>query len=194
MIKAVFLDRDGVLNHDTDLIHRVEDFHLYPYTAAALKLLEAAGFLRLVITNQSAVARGLMTEAYLNNTIHQSMHEELANAGAAVNRIYYCPHHPEGNFVNAQTQYIKICNCRKPATGMLEQALRDFPIDLPQSWLIGDSTRDIQAGRTLGLRTIGVKTGHGKAHFPHQIAPDYLVNDFLEAAQLIVALQEPEPA
>lgn len=186
-MKAVFLDRDGVLNYDTDLIHKVEDFELYPYTAAALQKLEKAGFLRLVVTNQSAIARGLLTEAYLNDIIHKKMQDTLAASGVSVNGIYYCPHHPTGDFPNAQKAYIRNCDCRKPKTGLLEQGLRDFPeIDLSESWLIGDSMRDIEAGRKMGLKTIGVRTGHGAAHFPERIVPDFIAANFLEAVEILL--------
>jgi D,D-heptose 1,7-bisphosphate phosphatase len=186
-MKAVFLDRDGVLNWDTDLIHRVEDFHLYSYTPEAIKKLEQAGFLRLVVTNQSAIARGLLTEDYLTKVIHKKMHDALEAAGTSVNGIYYCPHHPTGNFPNAQPNYICDCDCRKPNTGLLKQALSAFPkINLSQSWLIGDSKRDIEAGQKMGLKTIGVLTGHGKKNFPEHIQPDYIATNLLEAVGIIL--------
>ncbi len=182
--KAVFLDRDGVLNLDTDLIHRPEDFELYPYAAECVRRINKMGYLAVVITNQSVIARGLCTPNELEE-IHKKMETELGENGAYLEAIYYCPHHPHGGFEGEVKEYKVECLCRKPKPGMLLEAAVRFNIDLAASFFIGDSTRDIEAGHAAGTTTIRVKTGHGLK--PHTIAPDYYVDDLPAAIDLIEA-------
>ncbi len=182
--KCVFLDRDGVINIDTDLIHRPEDFELYPYASACIKILNKLGYLVVVVTNQSVIARGLCTIAELGE-IHKKMETELGADGAFVEAIYFCPHHPHGGF-EGEVQEFKIpCTCRKPSPGMLLDAKERFNIDLSQSYLIGDSPRDIEAGEAAGVTTIRVKTGHGMK--PHTAIPEHYVDSLIEAVDLIVS-------
>ena len=180
--KAIFLDRDGVLNYDTDLIHKTEDFTLYDYTAETLKRINRSDYLAIVTTNQSIIARGL-TDLKGLGEIHKKMEWQLGEQRAYVDAIYFCPHHPDGGFPSEVKEYKIECDCRKPKPGMLLKAAKRFNIDLSQSFMIGDSERDAQAGNAAGVTTVGVRTGHGlkNAHFQ----PDFFVQDFKEAVDLI---------
>lgn len=141
--KAVFLDRDGVINKKriNDYVKCWEEFLFLPGVKEAIKLLNQAQFKVIIITNQAGVGKGLVKEEQLQ-LIHQQMLDELKEYGAHIDGIYYCPHLPEDN-----------CNCRKPKTGMLEQAEKDFNIDFKNSYLIGDEDKDVEAGQKMGCKT-----------------------------------------
>ena len=144
MIRAVFLDRDGVINRkprDGEYVTRWEDLHLIPGAVEGIGLLNGAGFRVIVVTNQRCVAKGLITVAELEE-MHNRMSDLLAQSGANVDAIYYCPHEVE-----------PVCRCRKPAPGMLLDASRDLGIDLAASWMIGDSEIDVEAGKNAGCKT-----------------------------------------
>lgn len=145
MSKAVFLDRDGVINRkapEGQYVTRWEDFHVLPGVVEGISLLNRAGFCVIVVTNQRCVAKGLLTAADLEK-IHQQMSTLLARSGATIDAIYYCPHEVE-----------QFCNCRKPASGMLFEAAISRDIELPASWMIGDSDIDVEAGKNAGCRTV----------------------------------------
>jgi D-glycero-D-manno-heptose 1,7-bisphosphate phosphatase len=146
---AVFLDRDGVLNVDRGYAHKPEDIELIPGAAAAVRLLNEAGYYVLVVTNQSGVARGLYSEAAIEN-VHKHMQDVLKAEGAHIDAFYYCPHHPEG----LVKEFAIHCRCRKPEPGMLEQAAQDWPIDLGRSFLIGDRDNDLLAAAAFHVRGI----------------------------------------
>lgn len=147
--KAIFLDRDDTLVNDPGYIQRPEQVLLLPGAAEALIQLKKMGYLLVIVTNQSGVARGLITEAQLE-LIHQRLKKLFAAEGAAIDAIYYCPYHPEGTVKDFSME----SNLRKPNAGMFFQAEEDLDIDLEQSWMIGDSYRDMQAGKAAGCRTI----------------------------------------
>lgn len=145
MNSAVFLDRDGVINRkppEGDYITRWEDMELLPGVVEGIALLNQADFCVIVITNQRCVAKGLISVAGLED-IHRRMTETLARSGASLDGIYYCPHDLEAS-----------CSCRKPAPGMLLEAARSRGIDLPSSWMVGDSDIDVEAGRELDARPL----------------------------------------
>jgi D-glycero-D-manno-heptose 1,7-bisphosphate phosphatase len=145
--RAVFLDRDGVINQrplEGEYVTRWEDFHILPGVAAGIALLNHAGFSVVVVTNQRCVAKGLMTEADLQK-MHERMADVLARAGAKIDATFYCPHEIE-----------PACDCRKPAPGMLLTAARLHGIDLRTSWMIGDSDNDVEAGLNAGCKTARV--------------------------------------
>ena len=147
MSRAVFLDRDGVINQsppEGDYITRWEDFHILPGVAEGIALLNRAGVSVIVVTNQRGVAKGLMTEAALQQ-MHERMTGDLARAGAKIDATFYCPHDIEPR-----------CDCRKPAPGMLLSAARLHGIDLRASWMIGDSDNDVEAGVSAGCKTARV--------------------------------------
>jgi D,D-heptose 1,7-bisphosphate phosphatase len=172
--KAIFLDRDGVINADKGLICRHEDFELLPKTAKAVKAINQSEYLAIVVTNQPGIAKGMYSYADLE-VIHSKMDTLLGNEGAKTDALYFCPHHPDKGFPGERAELKIVCTCRKPASGMLLQAAEDFNIDLKQSFIIGDHERDIIAGRNVGCTTIGVETGHalaGSSTIPDKICPD----------------------
>ncbi len=142
MEKVVFLDRDGVINKDRDdYVKSWDEFEFLPGVVEAIKYLNEKGIKIIIISNQSAIGRGLITEDTLCK-IHANMIATLKSKGAYIDAIYYCPHHPDDN-----------CNCRKPKPGLLYLAHKDFNIDFVNSWMIGDTLRDIEAGRSVGCLT-----------------------------------------
>lgn len=181
--KAIFLDRDGVLNDDTEFIHRAEDLILYPDVPEAVRKINQSDYTSIVVTNQSVVARNLCSEEYLR-VIHNKMETDLGKAGAWLDDIYYCPHHPDKGYPDENPEYKIECDCRKPKPGMLIQAAADYHIDLSKSWMIGDNERDIEAGHVAGCKIVGVATGKGlKAT---QLIPDYFFFSLKEAVDFIV--------
>ena len=181
--KAIFLDRDGVLNEDRHLIHTPEDLVLYPHTADAVKAINQSDYLSVVVTNQSVVARNLCTIAELEY-IHKKLDTELGEQGAKLDELYYCPYHPDKGYPEENPAYKMEHPWRKPSPGMLLQAAEDFNIDLSQSYMIGDRETDIMAGKAAGCTTIAVRTGHG--YKKAQTAPDYIFDDVLAAANFII--------
>ncbi len=184
---AVFLDRDGVLNQERSPLVRFQDFQLIPGAAEAVQMLNQAGFLVIVITNQGAIAKGFLNETELK-AIHNLLETELGRAGAYLDAIYYCPHYPESGFPG-EVKELKIdCDCRKPATGLIERASQDLQVDLQQSFFIGDSSTDALAARRAGLRFIGVKTGNALNDQRCDLPADIIITEhLLEASQMIVS-------
>jgi histidinol-phosphate phosphatase family protein len=181
---AVFFDRDGVVNVERGHIVSEDEVELYPGVTEALKLLKRAGYVCVVVTNQPVVARGECTVETLRK-IHARIDMLLGHDGAYFDAWYCCPHHPDRGFTG-EVENLKIaCNCRKPATGMLEQCHRDLNIDLKSSWLIGDQTRDIQMAKNAGLSSILVTTGFGGRDRTYDAQPHYVAEDCLSAARLI---------
>ncbi len=153
--RAAFIDRDGVLNEERAYVHRIEDFVLLPGALAALRSLEAAGYRRVVVTNQSGIARGLYTEADYQRLTAQ-IRERLRAEHVTLDAIEYCPHLPDAPL----PEYRRECECRKPAPGMLLRAIRALDIDPAASFLVGDRLSDVQAGRAAGVgRCFLVRTG-----------------------------------
>ena len=171
---AVFLDRDGTLNEEVNFVRTPEQLELLPGAADSVRALNERGITVCIISNQSGVARGFFTEEDLV-PIHQKLESELGRSGAKIDRIYYCPHHP----TEGKPPYNVACSCRKPGIGMLQQAAREFGLDLERSFVVGDRIVDIQAGRAAGATSILVLTGYG----PHAlnecrekgVTPDHIV-------------------
>ena len=149
--KAIFLDRDGTINKMVGFVTRPEQFELLPDVAKAIKAINKSGYLAIVITNQPVIARGDCTFEQLQ-TIHNKMEMELGKEGAFVDAIYVCPHHTDKGFSGERPEYKCDCDCRKPKPGLLLQAAKDFNIDLSQSYMIGDSGRDVKAGKNAGVK------------------------------------------
>lgn len=149
--KAIFLDRDGTINKMVGFITKPEQFELLPGVAKAIKAINKSGYLAIVITNQPVIARGDCTFEQLQ-TIHNKMETELGKEGAFVDAIYVCPHHTDKGFSGERPEYKCDCDCRKPKPGLLLQAAKDFNIDLSQSYMIGDSDRDVKAGENAGVK------------------------------------------
>ncbi|MGD0854224.1 MAG: D-glycero-beta-D-manno-heptose 1,7-bisphosphate 7-phosphatase [Dehalococcoidia bacterium] len=144
--KAVFIDRDDTISPDVHYCSRPEDFELFPDVPDAIRQLNACGFKVVVITNQSGIGRGYFTEETLAK-IHDKMHLELEKHGAHLDAVYYCPHHPDEN-----------CDCRKPKPALLLKAAEDLKIDVAKSYMVGDSTMDVELARTVGCKA-AVVTG-----------------------------------
>ena len=149
--KAVFLDRDGTINKYVDFLTKLEQFELIDGTAEAIKKINKSGFLAIVVTNQPVIARGDCTWDELQQ-IHDKMETELGKKGAFVDAIYICPHHKDKGFEGERLEYKFDCDCRKPKPGLLLQAAKEFNIDLSQSYMIGDSERDVMAGENAGMK------------------------------------------
>jgi D-glycero-D-manno-heptose 1,7-bisphosphate phosphatase len=178
---AVFLDRDGTVCEEVGYLSEVKDLRLIPGSARAIRQIRQAGWKVVIISNQSGVARGYMTEETVR-IIHTALREMLLKEGAEIDGIYYCPHHPKGN-----PPYNIQCNCRKPEAGMLQQADKDLDLDLNRSIVIGDKLSDVQTAQRLNIPGILVLTGFGKGELEKyqqnwEKAPDNIAENLLEAA------------
>lgn len=149
--KAIFLDRDGTINKYVGFLRNIDDFELIEGVAEAIKLINQSGYLAIVVTNQPVIARGEATWEELNE-IHKKMATLLGKEGAYVDGIYICPHHPDKGFEGERPEYKIDCDCRKPKPGLLLQAAKDFNTDLSESYMIGDSHRDVEAGENAGVK------------------------------------------
>lgn len=172
---AVFLDRDGTINVEKEYLYQAKEFEFIPGAPEAIRLLNKAGILVVVVTNQSGVARGYYTEDDVHN-LHRHIARELERFGAHVDDWLYCPHHPAG-----RGSYALPCNCRKPLPGLLQEAAARHDIDLEDSTMIGDKQADIEAGQAAGCRTILVRTGYG-ADYEQYVGPETVVCDDLLSA------------
>ncbi len=167
--KAAFLDRDGTLIEEVNFLSKVDEMRVFPFTFEAVKLLKDAGFLVIVVTNQSGIGRGIYDEAAMH-AIHEEMQLQLEGM---IDGFYFCPHLPCDG-----------CSCRKPSLGMLESAAKDFSIDLSSSWMIGDKKIDVETGFNAGSRTALVMTGYGRSHANElDSMPDVLAENLLDAVR-----------
>ena len=154
---AIFLDRDGTLIEEVGYLHRLEDIRIYPEAFEAVKKINQSGAQAIVITNQSGIARGLITQEDLER-LHRQINDAFRQKGARLDAYYHCPHHPtEGTGKHTRT-----CDCRKPQPGLLLRAAQELQLDLEASHMIGDTLRDIEAGHRAGCQSILVKTGYGQ--------------------------------
>jgi histidinol-phosphate phosphatase family protein len=183
---AVFLDRDGTLVKEVGGLVSSDQLELLPGVAAAIRELNHEGFRAVMISNQPVVAKGFCTEADVEE-VHRKLQTLLGREHAFLDRIYYCPHHPEKGFAGERLDLKVDCECRKPNPGMVRQAARDMNLDLQASWLIGDSTTDIETARNAGLKSILVRTGHAglDGKFPSQ--PAFTAENLLDAVRSILA-------
>jgi D-glycero-D-manno-heptose 1,7-bisphosphate phosphatase len=182
--RAVFLDRDGTLMEDVDYLSAIDQVALFPWTVDALRLLTRAGFLTVVVTNQSGIARGLLTEDFVRDT-HEELSRRLARGGARIDAFYFCPHHPEA----AIERYRRRCRCRKPEPGMLEDAARDLSIDVSRSWMVGDRWIDVAAGNAGGAGAVLVTSGYAgrvSEQPPPGVRADAILNNLMEAVAWIL--------
>lgn len=155
MKRAVFFDRDGTLNVDVHYLHRAADFRWTPDAVQAIEYCHQRGYLAVVVTNQSGVARGYYTEEDVA-ALHRWINDELARLGAApIDGFYYCPHHPQA----AVRAYAVACDCRKPKPGLILRACRELDIAPGESFMIGDSRRDVESGEAAGVKGVLYKGG-----------------------------------
>jgi D-glycero-D-manno-heptose 1,7-bisphosphate phosphatase len=183
---AVFIDRDGTMSEEVGYVNHLSRFKLLTNTAAAVKLLNDAGVLAIVATNQAGVARGYFEEPMIGH-VHEKLRAELARSNAKLDAIYYCPHHPSAGKPPYRTE----CNCRKPQPGMILKAKDELDVDLNRSYMIGDKISDVEFGQKLGLKSIMVMTGYGIGEYEHQrqdwkVTPDFMAADLLEAVKWIL--------
>jgi D,D-heptose 1,7-bisphosphate phosphatase len=181
--KAIFLDRDGVLNEDKDLIKSPDELVVFPFAGESIRQINKSEYLAIVVTNQSVVARGLTDSAGLDK-IHAKLDKVLAESEAYLDDLYYCPHHPDSGY-EGEIKELKIkCTCRKPSPGMLLAAAEKYNIDLSQSWIIGDRNSDIEAGKAAGCITVGVLTGNGLKNL--KTMPYFIFGNLPEAIEYIL--------
>jgi D-glycero-D-manno-heptose 1,7-bisphosphate phosphatase len=176
---AVFLDRDGTINEEVGYLDDPDHLYLIPGAAEAIRLLNEAGIPAVVVSNQSGIGRGYFSAATAEE-INEQLAKQLAKHGAHVDAIYYCPHHPSEG-----------CDCRKPKTGMLKQAAREYGIDTHLAFIVGDKASDLDAGHRAGCRTVLVLTGYGELARENlndcDFQPDYVSTDLLDAVRWVLA-------
>ena len=173
---AVFLDRDGTFIEERGYLDRLDLLQLFPFAADAIRLLNRAGYAVVVATNQSAIGRGVISEAFLQD-VHHEIDRRLALGNARIDRYYYCPHHPDAG-----------CDCRKPQPGLVQRACREMGLDPRRSVMIGDRWLDVACGAAAGTRGVLVRTGHGafEAAAPGERRADAIVNNLMEATGWIL--------
>lgn len=187
--KCIFLDRDGTVNQYRGLVYKEEEFELEPCAMEAIKKINESGRLGIVVTNQPVVARGLCEIEDVVN-IHKKMATLLGREGIYLDDILFCPHHPDKGYPEENPLYKIPCECRKPKTGMLKEAAQRYNIDLAKSWMVGDTTMDIQTGVNAGMRTALVLTGEGGKDKKYDVVPDLVCKDLLEAVEKILSMEE----
>ena len=182
---AVFLDRDGVLVDHLGYIDNPDQVELFPDVSNAIRRINQSDYLAVLVTNQSVVARGGTDERGLK-LIHNRLEQILGRGHAYLDAIYYCPHHPDGGFAGENSKYKIACACRKPGVAMIERATADMNIDLAQSWIVGDTSTDVEMARRAGIRSVLVGTGHGGRDGRYPQRADFEVPDLAAAADLIL--------
>jgi D-glycero-D-manno-heptose 1,7-bisphosphate phosphatase len=186
MSRAVFLDRDGTVSDEAGYINHIRRFRVYPWTAAAIRRLNDAGLRVILVTNQSGIGRGYFPESLLHE-VHGVLEKELEQAGAHLDAIYFCPHHPDARL----DQYRQRCSCRKPEPGMLLKAAKDWDLELGASFLVGDRFVDIETAHRAGARGVLVLSGYGRGEYLYEQrywprSPDHIAEDLGAAAEWIL--------
>lgn len=183
---AVFLDRDGTINRDVTHLKLPDQIELLPGAAAAIRRLNRSGKLAVVVTNQPVVARGDVSIEGLRS-IHARLESQLGAEGAFIDGLYFCPHHPDKGFPGEIVELKGSCNCRKPEPGLIDKACSDLGIGRQDSWMIGDATSDVEAGRRAGVRTILLRSGHGGTDAKYAVRPDYTAPDLSDAIDWVLS-------
>ena len=188
--RAIFLDRDGTLSEEVGYVNHVSRYRLLPHALEAIRAINQAGWLAIVVTNQAGIARGYFGEAVLHQ-VHDLLRQWTGEAGVRLDAIYYCPHHPR----EGEPPWRADCDCRKPRPGMLLRAAREHDIDLRRSWMVGDSVIDIEAGAAAGMPGVLVLTGYGRGLVEHQkerfrTAPIHTAEHVLDAVRFILKTEE----
>ena len=181
---TVFVDRDGTLNREVDGVTSPDKLELLPGVAEAIYKLNRSGIRAVVISNQPIVAKGFCREADVQ-AVHNKLETLLGAEHAFLDRIYYCPHHPEKGFEGERVDLKIACDCRNPGIGMIQGAVRDLNVDLKQSWLIGDTTTDLQTAKNAGLKSILVRTGYGGKDNKYPARADHECDTLGEAVRYI---------
>ena len=183
--RAIFLDRDGTMNVSKGFISNAEDLELIPGTIEAIKAINKSGALAIVITNQPVIARGECSFEELHN-IHNKLKTLLGEKGAFVDDIFYCPHHPDKGFEGEVPELKFDCECRKPKTGMIDEAVKKYNIDLSKSYMVGDSTMDLELARNAGVKSVLVDTGFAGNDGKYDRSCDIEEKDLLDAVEKII--------
>jgi histidinol-phosphate phosphatase family protein len=175
--RAVFLDRDGTINKEINYLSKKEQVEILPKVPAAIRILNDSGFLVIIITNQSGVARDYFSMETLTD-INSHLLDELMKSNAKIDDIFICPHHPDEG-----------CECRKPKIGLMKDAASKYDIDFGSSYMVGDKFTDLRTGKNAGCKTVLVLTGYGKDEMENkgdwEFEPDFIAEDLYEAAILI---------
>ena len=184
--RAVFIDRDGTISEEVGYVNHVSRYRVFPFAAAAIRRLNEAGWLAVLVTNQAGVARGYFEE-HLIREVHGVLAAELEKGGARLDAVYYCPHHP----TLGEPPYRLDCDCRKPRPGLIRRAAEDLGLDLRRCWMVGDRYSDAELARNAGVRSAFVLTGYGRGELEHQSRnwkhePDLVAENLLEAVEKIV--------
>ena len=183
--RAIFLDRDGTMNVSKGFISNADDLELIPGTIEAIKAINKSGALAIVITNQPVIARGECSFEELHN-IHNKLKTLLGEKGAFVDDIFYCPHHPDKGFEGEVPELKFDCECRKPKTGMINEAVDKYNIDLSKSYMVGDSTMDLELARNAGVKSVLVDTGFAGNDGKYDRSCDIEAKDLLDAVEKII--------
>jgi D-glycero-D-manno-heptose 1,7-bisphosphate phosphatase len=183
---ALFMDRDGTVSEEVGYVNHPSRFRVFPYSAEAIKLLNDNGWLAILVTNQAGVARGYFSEDVIVQ-VHERLRRDLESVSARLDAIYYCAHHPSVG----EPPYRLDCDCRKPKTGLIDRATKDFPIDLERSWMVGDRYGDIELARNAGLHSAFVLSGYGRGEWEYQRAawklePEVVGDTLLDVARIII--------
>jgi len=182
--RAVFLDRDGTIIEEVGYLDRPERVEFFPWTIDAIRVLNRADLGVVLVSNQSGIARGFFTDAVVD-TVHQRMDDMLSAGGARIDAYYYCPHHPDGSVA----ELAKVCDCRKPARGLVDRAVAEFGVDPARSFVVGDRWLDIGLARTVGARGVLVRTGYGEREEgkpPNGMEADAIVDNLIAASSWIL--------
>jgi len=186
MNRAVFIDRDGTISEEVGYVNHPSRFRLLPHSAEAIRTLNQAGWLAVLVTNQAGVARGYFSENMIQE-VHARLVSELEQEGARLDGIYYCAHHP----TVGEPPYRLDCECRKPRPGLIHRAATELDIDLAHSWMVGDRLGDVELARNAAIHSAFVLTGYGRGEWEHQrsswpMEPEIVAENLLEAARKII--------
>jgi D-glycero-D-manno-heptose 1,7-bisphosphate phosphatase len=184
--RAIFIDRDGTISEEVGYVNHPTRYRVFPFAPEAVKTINEAGWLAILVTNQAGVARGYFKEDLIQ-LVHDKLSQELARGGARLDAVYYCPHHP----TVGEPPYRFDCDCRKPKPGLITRAAADLDIDLARSWMIGDRYGDTELARNAGTRAALVLTGYGRGEYEYQRdawqrGPDFVAENLLEAVREIL--------
>jgi D-glycero-D-manno-heptose 1,7-bisphosphate phosphatase len=184
--RAVFIDRDGTISEEVGYVNHVSRYRVFPFAARAVRALNEAGWLAVLVTNQAGVARGYFKEELIGQ-VHNMLAAELERGGARLDAVYYCPHHPSVG----EPPYRLDCDCRKPRPGLILRAAEELGLDPARCWMVGDRHSDVELARNAGVRPAFVLTGYGRGELEHQShawkhQPDLVAENLLEAVLKIV--------
>jgi D-glycero-D-manno-heptose 1,7-bisphosphate phosphatase len=184
--QAVFIDRDGTLSDEIGYVNHVSRYRMLPRSAEAIKKLNESGIPAVLVTNQAGVARGYFPEERIFE-VHKRMEELLAEGGALLDGVYYCPHHPSAG----EPPYRAECDCRKPKPGLLLRAASELDLDISRSYMVGDKFSDVQLAHTAGCKGILVLTGYGRGEWEYNrdeagVTPEFVAEDLLDAVEWIL--------